>query len=70
MSPEKLAVLKSLAIRPSSSLAESVLPIAIRLQQGGFVTNSPTGWIATAKGCEILEQQRASSTLLHSGNKP
>jgi len=59
MSPEKLAVLKSLTIRPSSSLAESVLPIVIGLQQGGFVTDSPTGWVATAKGCEVLEQQRA-----------
>ena len=70
MSSEKLALLKSLAIRSSSSLAEPVLPIVIGLQQGGLVTDSPTGWIATAKGCEVLEQQRASSTLLHSGNKP
>jgi hypothetical protein len=58
MSPEKLAVLRTLAIRPSSSLAASLLPTVISLEQGGLVTNTPTGWIATAKGCEVLEGQR------------
>jgi hypothetical protein len=61
MSPEKLAVLRTLAIRPSSSLAESLVPTVVSLEQGGLVTNTPTGWIATAKGCEVLEGQRPTS---------
>src|SRR5262245_54448302 len=63
MSPEKLAVLRTLAIRPSSSLAESLLPTVISLEQGGLVTNTPTGWIATAKGCEMLEGQRPAGII-------
>ena len=59
MSPENLAVLKSLAIRPSQSIVPSIQPIVIGLQQAGYVTNGPSGWIATAKGCEALERQRA-----------
>jgi hypothetical protein len=57
MSPEILAVLKSLAIRPSQSIVPCVQPIVIGLQQAGYITSGPSGWIATAKGCEILEQQ-------------
>ena len=59
MSPQNLAVLKSLAIRPSQSIVPSIQPIVIGLQQAGYVTNGPSGWIATAKGCEVLERQRA-----------
>jgi hypothetical protein len=62
MSPENLAVLKSLAIRPSQSIVLSVQPIVIDLQHAGYVTNGPSGWIATAKGCEVLERQRAPTT--------
>jgi hypothetical protein len=58
MSPENLAVLKSLAIRPSHSIAPSLLPVVAQLQQAGFVAPSPSGWSATAKGCELVEQQR------------
>ena len=57
MSPENLAVLKSLAMRPSQSIAPTLQPIVIRLQEAGFVANSPSGWSATAKGCEVLQQQ-------------
>jgi hypothetical protein len=64
MSPEKLAVLRSLAMRPSPSLPASMLPIVVGLQQGGYAMEGPSGWIATAKGCEALEQQRIASAPL------
>jgi hypothetical protein len=57
MSPENLAVLKSLAIRPSKDIAPSLQPVVAGLQQAGFITSSPSGWSATAKGCEVLQQQ-------------
>ena len=71
MSPENMAVLKSLAIRPSQSIAPSLQPIVAGLQEAGFVTSSPSGWSATAKGCEIL-QQELPPTSVHSpsGNQP
>jgi hypothetical protein len=30
------------------------------LEHGGYVANGPDGWSTTAKGCELLERQRAS----------
>jgi hypothetical protein len=59
MSPESLAVLKSLAIRPSQSIAPSLQSIVAGLQQAGFVDRGPSGWITSAKGCEILQQPTA-----------
>jgi hypothetical protein len=70
MSPETLAVLKSLAIRPSQSIATSVQPIVSGLQQSGYVANSPSGWIATEKGCEMLERQRPADAHLPQRNQP
>lgn len=63
MSSEKLAVLKSLALRPSATLTASLMPIVARLQQEGYVTDGPSGWVATAKGCEVLAQQPASAPI-------
>jgi len=48
-----------------------MLPIVVGLQQGGYAIEGPSGWIATAKGCEALEQQRiASAPLPSAGNRP
>jgi hypothetical protein len=58
MSPENVAILKTLAIRPSPSIATSVRPMVETLVQSGHVANGPDGWSTTAKGCELLEQQR------------
>jgi hypothetical protein len=58
MSPGNVAILKTLAIRPSPSIAWSVRPMVETLEQGGYVANGPDGWSTTAKGCELLEQQR------------
>jgi hypothetical protein len=62
MSPEDFAVLKSLAIRPSQSIAPALQPIVAELRKAGFITNDLSGWIATAKGCEVLERQRAPTS--------
>jgi hypothetical protein len=58
MSPENVAILKTLAIRPSPSIATSVRPMVEALEQSGHVANGPDGWSTTAKGCELLERQR------------
>src|SRR5436190_4434769 len=70
MSPEDLAVLRSLAIRPSASIAPSILPFVTGLQQAGYVTQGPSGWIATAKGCELVERQRPGGALSPARNQP
>jgi len=61
MSPEKLVRPKDTGNPPELIVAESLVPIVVSLEQGGLVTNTPTGWIATAKGCEVLEGQRPTS---------
>jgi hypothetical protein len=58
MSPESVAILKTLALRPSPSIATSVRPMVEKLEHSGYVANGPDGWSTTAKGCELLEQQR------------
>ena len=55
MSPEDLAVLKSLAIRPSLSIAPGLQQAVARLQGAGYISHGPSGWMATAKGCELVE---------------
>lgn len=70
MSPEDLAVLKSLAIRPSASIAPGILAVVTGLQQQGYVTHAASGWIATAKGCELVERQRAADGRAAARNQP
>jgi hypothetical protein len=43
MSPENLAILKTLAIRPSTSIATSVRSTVEALEQEGYVANGPVG---------------------------
>jgi hypothetical protein len=69
MSPENLAILKTLAIRPSASIATSVRCMVEVLEQDGYVANGSDGWATTEKGCELLERQRMSA-LLGSRNQP
>ena len=42
------------------------------LEHDGYVANGPDGWSTTAKGCELLERQRASALLVRgtSPNRP
>ena len=55
MPDEHLAVLKSLAIRPSQTIVPNIEPILIALLDAGYVTCGPDGWIATADGCNVIE---------------
>jgi hypothetical protein len=50
MSSENLAILKTLAIRPSASIATSVRCMVEVLEQNGHVANGPDGWSTIAKG--------------------
>jgi hypothetical protein len=59
MPDEHMAVLKSLAIRPSPTIAPSIEPILSALLDAGYVTRGPDGWIATAQGCNAIEGKRA-----------
>jgi hypothetical protein len=59
MPDEHMAVLKSLAIRPSPTIAPNIEPILSALLDAGYVTRGPDGWIATAQGCNLIEGKRA-----------
>lgn len=53
-----LGLLKSLALRPTRSIALNLTTIVSALQVAGYVTLSPEGWAATAEGCATIEQSR------------
>ena len=61
MPEQNLALLRTLAIRPARTIAPSLEPIVIDLQSAGYVTSSADGWIATAEGCELIEQKRKAA---------
>ena len=69
MSPENLALLKTLAIRPSASVTVNVRSMVEALEQSGYVANGPHGWSTTAKGCELIERHRVVSAPLGSRNE-
>lgn len=60
MAEQNLAVLKSLAIRPVRDVAPGIKPVVIALQDAGYVSHGPDGWIATAEGCQLIERERAT----------
>jgi hypothetical protein len=59
MPEQDLELLKSLALRPTRTIAENLQPIVSALHSAGYVTCGPDGWIATAAGCSMLEENRA-----------
>ena len=59
MSDQFLELLKSLAIRPSRTIAPNLEPIATALLNEGYVSCGPDGWIATAKGCNLIQRSPA-----------
>ena len=61
MTLEKLALLRSLAIRPCPNVAASLQPVVAELHQSGHVTRAPEGWMTTAEGCDLIESTRACS---------
>ena len=60
MPDEHLAVLKSLAIRPSPSTVPNIESILSALLDAGYVTRGPDGWTATAEGCNVIERKRVN----------
>jgi hypothetical protein len=54
-----LALLKSLTLRPSWTIAHNLEPIVVALHNAGYVTRGPEGWIATAAGCAMIQEIRA-----------
>ena len=70
MPEHHLGLLKSLALRPTRSIAVNLTPIVSALQVAGYVTLGPEGWAATAviviircaHGCATIEQSRIACT--------
>jgi hypothetical protein len=61
---EKLAVLRSLAIRPSREIAPCLQPMIDELLKAGYIINDKeSGWMATVEGCEFIERNRAVSSI-------
>ena len=62
MFEEQIAVLKSLALRPSPNTAPNIQPILSALLDAGYVTCGPDGWTATAEGCNVIERRRINAS--------
>jgi hypothetical protein len=59
MTYEKLALLRSLAARPSRNIAPSVQHLVDALSKEGYLTeDKASGWSATAEGCTEIERNR------------
>jgi len=63
-----LALLKSLALRPTRNIAVNLAPIVSALEVAGYVTLGPEGWSATAVGCVTIEQSRMVANLSNGSN--
>ncbi len=59
MTYEMLALLRSLAARPSRNIAPSVRHLVDALSKEGYLAEDEAcGWTATAEGCVLLERSR------------
>jgi hypothetical protein len=67
MGHDDLAVLRTLATRPSQELPPTIRQRAAALLEAGYVTRGPDGWITTPLGCHLLAQERstAGTDVLH-----
>jgi hypothetical protein len=61
MTHDQLALLKTFAARPARTIQPSVQALFDELRKAGYVACSTEGWIATADGCNAIEQERANS---------
>ena len=62
MTLEKLALVRALAAQPNRNLTPALLPLVRQLADDGYVVeDKASGWMATARGCSLLEQMRAHS---------
>jgi hypothetical protein len=63
MTYEKLALLRSLATRPSRSIVPSMRPLLQQLASEGYVAeDKESGWMATAMGCSLIEVSRTGGS--------
>ncbi len=62
MSDVEMALLKSVALRPSRHVVRSLQPVVEALVEAGYISDSPSGWMATARGCALIEQERTSDS--------
>jgi hypothetical protein len=59
---EKLALLRALALRPSRTMPPALQPLLEELVKDGYVAmDGDAGWMATAKGCGLIESNRAAA---------
>jgi hypothetical protein len=67
MDHDDLAVLRTLATRPSQELPPTIRPRATALLEAGYVSRGPDGWVTTSLGCQVLAQERStvSTDVLH-----
>jgi hypothetical protein len=63
MPEHHLGLLKSLALRPTRSIAVNLAPVVSALQVAGYVSLGPEGWSATAVGCATIEQSRTGGAM-------
>jgi hypothetical protein len=62
MTYEKIALLRTLAGRPSREISSTVKLMVAELLAAGYVAhNEASGWSATAAGCRAVEDMRQSS---------
>jgi hypothetical protein len=60
MSDEKIALLKTLALRPSQHVASRFQPMLDEMVEAGCLTFGPAGWMTTAYGCAVIERERGN----------
>lgn len=64
MSDVEIAFLKTLALRPSRHVVTSLQPLVDALVEAGYVSDGPSGWMATPRGCALIEQERTTHSAL------
>ena len=60
MSDVEMALLKSLALRPSRHVVDNLQPAVKALVEADYVSEGPSGWMATRRGCALIEQERTA----------
>ena len=67
MSKANIALLKTLALRPSAHVAANVQHLVDVMAEAGCIYFGPTGWMATEHGCAVLEHERAKARPRNAG---
>jgi|RhiMetdeSRZDD1v2_1073273.scaffolds.fasta_scaffold57110_1 predicted transcriptional regulator len=60
---DKIALLRTLALRPSRTVVQNLQPLLEELVREGYVArDKDAGWMTTAKGCTLIENSRPTSS--------